>query len=88
MAAPDVLYHHSTQDFYECMGCHEFIEAPYLAVLQQGKPKEPVKTNPENRLRWLELIGFDHGKCAAFKDEAKALEQRQYRQHPLIPHRA
>ena len=79
MASPQVLYHHDQLDYYECLGCHELVEVPYIAVLDQGKQKQPVKANPENRLRWLELMTMDHQDCAAFADARKAKQHREYR---------
>lgn len=67
-----VLYFHERYDCYECMGCGEFIETPGMAVLHQGRPREPVKNNPENRMLWLELHMIDHQKCANYQDVEKA----------------
>lgn len=78
MPDSQVLYHHERFDYYECLGCHEEIEVPYLAVLKQGKPKEPIKSNPENRMAWLELRSIEHASCGLYKDEEKSRQHREY----------
>lgn len=78
------LYLHEREDFYECMGCHELLEVPFLAVLKNGQQRVAIKRNPENRLLWIELMSIEHGQCGKFKDEQKAQDQRTFRKHPLF----
>lgn len=81
---PPSLYLWDRYDAYECMGCHEMIETPRFAVIKGGRERVPIRTNPENRLIWLELMELDHAKCGAFQfDAAKAKAAREYRR-PLF----
>lgn len=73
------LYHYVEPDVYECLGCGQFLETPYRAILNAGRKAVPVKEHPENRLLWLELMEIDHAACGRFEDAKKAEEARLYR---------
>ena len=62
------------------------IEIPKWAVLHAGKPKEEVRGNPENLLRWRELIELDHQPCINFTDAAMAKQARAHRK-PFLLHK-
>lgn len=79
--AAAVFYHHERWDCYECMGCHELLEVPFRAVLRNGREREPVKRDAENRVLWLELRTLEHNKCAAYKDELAAANHRRFGLH-------
>ena len=78
-AVKSPLYHYVEWAAYECMGCHELIEIPALAVLAAGRLPVRIKTNPENLLIWVEMIEMDHAKCSSFKDAKMAQDARTYR---------
>jgi hypothetical protein len=82
-AARAALYHFVDGDYYYCLGCGASLETPYRAVLKSGRPPMEVKSNPENRLLWLELMSLDHADCGKFKDEQKAQDHRTYRRHVI-----
>lgn len=77
------LYHHARYDAYECLGCQEMIEIPRRAVLEAGRQAEAVKGNPENMLRWVELMELDHKPCTQFSDSRMAEQAREHRQPVL-----
>ena len=80
------LYYHEQYDCYECLGCKEVLEVPFMAVLKNGQPREYVKRNPENRLVWVELMQAGHARCHLFQDEEKARQDRErVRVHPAHP---
>lgn len=75
------MYHHAGFGCLECMGCRELIEVPHEAVLKNGQPPVPIKSNPENLMLWRELMELDHEKCSSFKDARMAQQARQYRKN-------
>lgn len=77
------LYYHADLDVYECMGCYAMIEVPRSAVIRAGHSPEPIKTNPENRMLWLEMIEIDHMPCGQFSDSKLAEQARMYR-NPIL----
>jgi hypothetical protein len=76
---PNALYHHEELGALACLGCGEYIEIPYEAVLKNGQPKARIKGDPLNFLLWRELMEADHAKCAAFHDERLQKQAREYR---------
>lgn len=63
MRRAEILIHHQSVDVYECRGCGQLIEVPTAAVLGTGGRWESVKSNPENRLDWLERRRQAHECC-------------------------
>ena len=72
------FYHHADLDCYECLGCTTRIEVPHWAVIQGSKERVRIKTDPLNRLLWLELREIEHEKCASYKDVEKAKQHIEF----------
>lgn len=73
------FYHYPEYDAYECLGCGASLEVPRHAVLRAGQAPVRVKSDPENRLIWLDLMRIDHAACGQFQDARMAEEARRYR---------
>jgi hypothetical protein len=85
MPSRPALYHYPEADVYECLGCGQYLETPYRAVLRNGQPAVSIKNHPEHRLVWLELMEMDHAACGSFKDAKKAEEARLFRRWTVKP---